>query len=128
VNVAENPAKFDPQEDRKGPVSVAVAVEKGGDAVGVEVKSTRMVITGDSDMVANSALNMGLGANLDFFINSLNWLLEREALIGIASRSPLILQLGLNEQQSQALILKLVLGLPAVVAVVGLMVWWRRRA
>ena len=71
---------------------------------------------------------MGLGANLDFFINSLNWLLEREALIGIASRSPLILQLGLNEQQSQSMILKLVLGLPAVVAVIGLMVWWRRRA
>jgi len=129
VDLTENPPRFDPGVDRVGPVSVAVAAEKGGRVGGleVEIKPTRLVVLGDSYFVANGAMSSGVGGNVDFFMSALNWLVERETLMGIAPKAPGVLHLDMNQKQKQAAYLAIV-GLPAAgVALIGLLVWFRRR-
>ncbi|MEM7397175.1 MAG: GldG family protein, partial [Verrucomicrobiota bacterium] len=48
-NIERNPMKFDPGADRQGPVSIAVAVEKGLERVDMKIRPTRLVVFGDSE-------------------------------------------------------------------------------
>lgn len=117
--------QFDPQVDIAGPVPVAAAIERGPVAgVHVQIRPTRLVVIGDSQFASNGGL---LGANLDFFLNCVNWLLDREALLDLAPKTLGELQLVLDARQLRRLFVALVLGLPALVAVLGLGMAWRRR-
>lgn len=128
ANLSASPAKFDPEVDRAGPVSVAVAVEKGPvNGIEVELKPARMVVIGDSYFVSNGALNSAVGGNADFFLSALNWLLEREALMAIAARAPGELKLDMDSGQIRNAFLVLSFAVPAAVALLGLVVWLRRR-
>lgn len=124
----QRPAKFDAGVDRPGPVSVAVAVEKGPvSEIEVEIKPTRMVVVGDSSFVSNGGLRGGVGGSLDFFMSAMNWLLEREALMAIAPKVPGKLRLDMNRDQMRTLFLIIVVAVPAAVAFIGLTVWLKRR-
>lgn len=128
VDLNQNPPVFDAGQDRQGPVSVAVAVERGAvSGIQVELRPTRMVVVGDSDFISNGALNGGVGGNVDFFMSALNWLLEREELIAITPKPPSELRLDMHRGLVRTAFLLIVLGLPAVVAVAGLLVWVCRR-
>jgi len=129
-------------EDLAGPVSVGVAVERTADATPTAAATTgaattgaaasaarpkaRLVVFGDSDFISNAAL-LRLG-NLDLALNSLHWLTEKDALIGIEPRQPEQVVLTMTPEQGRALILIVLLGLPAMAAAGGLSVWWRRRS
>lgn len=129
MNLAQSPAVFDEGVDQAGPIPVAAAVEKGtvGD-IKVELRSTRIVIVGDSDFVSNGALSSGVGGNTGFFLNALNWLLEREALIAISPKPPIELRLDMDRSQQRIATLLIVGGAPALVLVLGLFVGWVRRS
>lgn len=127
-NMKESPARFDSKTDRPGPISVAVAVEKGPvSGIEVELKPARMVIVGDSLFVSNGALSEGVGGNEDFFMSAVNWLLERDALMGIAPKKPGELRLDMDRDRLRIAFLLVVAGIPGVVAFIGLMVWLKRR-
>jgi ABC-type uncharacterized transport system involved in gliding motility auxiliary subunit len=112
--------------DEPGPVSVAVAVERGaGPGIDVEIRPTQLVVFGDSDFLANDAAS---GGNLDLFLSALNWLVEREELMAIAPKPIEEMRLVINERQLRLLFWAFVLGLPGAVCAVGLVVWVRRRA
>ncbi len=83
-NADEQPPIFDAAEDRGGPLSLAVAVERGaaGD-MDMHLRPTRLVVVGDSGFAVNGGL---AGANADFFLNAMNWLLDRERLLDAAPR------------------------------------------
>lgn len=121
-----NKAKYDPASDKKGPLILAAAVESGNlPGTPVELASTRMVVVGSSAFVANGAIN---GANLDFFLNSVTWLLNKpERVIGISPKMPREFRLSLTELQLKTLKSTLIFGLPGGVAAIGIIVWWRRR-
>ncbi|MFC1461505.1 GldG family protein [Verrucomicrobiota bacterium] len=122
----QNPPTFDPEVDRPGPVSVAVAVEKGAlRDMDVEIKPTRIVVVGDSAMVSNGALLAGY--NTDFFLCALNWLLEREGSLVIATKEPVRLRIAMSLGQARLVYWITVVGVPAIVAVLGLIVWAVRR-
>ncbi|MBU4365533.1 MAG: GldG family protein [Verrucomicrobia bacterium] len=126
LSVNQNPLKFDPGVDQGGPVPVAVAIEKGPvPGMEVELQPTRLVIVGDSVLVANGAL-LG-GYNPDFFMNALNWLLERKETLMIASREPATIQVALDRGHLRRLSALVVVGLPGLVGLLGLMVWAQRR-
>ena len=124
-------AAFD-AADMRGPVSMAVAYEKG---VGVGEqnqstedpsfkKKTRVVVFGDSDWVQNERLTFG--KHRDLILNSLGWLAGEEGGVSIRPRflKPSI------EPISRNAILGLLassLLLPELILVFGLMVWWNRR-
>ncbi len=128
ADLAQQPPRYDEGVDRRGPVSVAVAVERGRVAgLNVEIRPTRLVVVGDSFFVSNGALQSGLGGNVDFMLSAVNWLLEREQLLEIAPRRPDRLELALDRGRARLLFLLCVVGLPAVAGGVGALVWWRRR-
>lgn len=128
ADLKQYPPRFDEGVDRRGPVSLAVAVEKGSlSGLDVEIEPTRLVVIGGSAFVSNGALKTGVGGNVDFFMNAVNWLLERETLLAIAARSPGIIEHGLSRGRIQLLFLLTSALVPAAVALVGLVIWWKRR-
>ncbi|MBN2302318.1 MAG: GldG family protein [Lentisphaerae bacterium] len=127
-NLNQNPPKFDVEVDKAGPIAVAAAIEKGAiSGIDVEIKPTRIVVVGDSYFVSNSALKRGAGGNADFFMSAINWLVEREALMAVAPRTPGELRLDMSRQLLRTTHLLIGGGTPLVIALIGLMVWLIRR-
>jgi ABC-type uncharacterized transport system involved in gliding motility auxiliary subunit len=112
-----------------GPLNIAVAVEKGGvEDQRVKMDSSRMVAVGNGEMLSNNAYRLSEGASLDITINVLNWLLDREAVIGIPPKEKTTLTISLNEKQLQSIAIAVMVIVPGIVALFGLLVWWQRRA
>jgi len=127
TQVKESSARYDPNTgDLRGPITLAVAVERGASrkALDVQIRPSRMVVFGDSDFVSNGAL---AGGNQDLFMSALNWLIDREVLMAIAPKPIEEVKLELTHRQLQRLFWVNVLGLPFVAVLVGLLVWFRRR-
>lgn len=122
VKLQKNQAMMD-DKDRRGPVPMAVAVEPSA-AGTMEREGMRMVVFGSSGFIRNSGLS---GGNVDLFMNSLNWLLKRQQLIGIAPKTPQEFTLALNAYQMRALFLTEVVAIPLAVAAIGFLVWLQRR-
>ncbi|MCX7008601.1 MAG: GldG family protein, partial [Kiritimatiellaeota bacterium] len=123
----QNPVRFDAGVDHKGPLGVAVAVEKGSapGALDTQIKPVRLVVFGDSGFLANSAL---IGGNADLFQSALNWLLDRKELMAIAPKTVAEYRLVLEASHLRLLGWLVIGGLPALVAILGMAVWLRRRS
>lgn len=118
-------ATFDPSTDLPGPLPLAVAVETSKPrGVDVDIGVTRMVVVGTSRFVDNSSL---AGGNLDFFMNSLNWLLQREQLVAVSPKTPEEFRLDMSPSQQMAVYILVMGGMPLAVAIVGIAVWLGRR-
>ena len=126
-NLTETPSHYDETQDRAGPIPIAVAVERGAQSrIDMELQPTRMVVIGDSDFVSNIALENAGGGNADFFMNSINWLLERDTLMAISPKSPLNVRLQMDQRQIKTAYLVIVALIPMVVAMLGILIWVRR--
>jgi hypothetical protein len=79
---------------------------------------------GTSRFVDNSDL---AGGNLDFFMNSLNWLLQREQLVAVSPKTPQEFRLTMYPNQQMAVYLLVMAGMPLAVGALGFMVWLGRR-
>ncbi|MCX7591667.1 MAG: GldG family protein, partial [Kiritimatiellae bacterium] len=126
-DLEQRPFVFDPQRDRKGPLTVAVAVERGGAPADAYIRATRLVVVGDSSFVSNAVLRGGAAGNAVFFMNALNWLLEREALLAIPAKPPQELHLDLTRRQIYAAFFFMACALPLLLALIGMSVGIRRR-
>lgn len=124
----QHPAKFDPAtpdyQDPQG-ISMGVAVEKGAEGLDVQIRPSRLVVIGDSDFVSNAGLT---GGDQDVFMGALNWLLEREELIGIAPKPVQKVKLLMTRAQLNILFWIALLAVPGLFAVSGFLVWLRRRS
>jgi hypothetical protein len=127
-NPATEPqAVKDPQKDNLGPLTLAVALERGGiQDPRVKVETGRMVLAGNAAFLSNEGLRVS-EAGLDFAVNSLNWLINREQLAGIPPKPKQAVSLSLDEKQMARLALSVVGIIPAIAALIGVAVWWRRR-
>ncbi|MBM4153138.1 MAG: hypothetical protein FJ220_06425, partial [Kiritimatiellaceae bacterium] len=79
----QSPAKYNRNtDDLSGPVSLAVAVEKGDTQglLNIQIRPSRLVVFGDSTFVSNSGLT---GGDTSLFMSAINWLLDREELMAI---------------------------------------------
>ncbi|MCS7049755.1 MAG: GldG family protein [Verrucomicrobiae bacterium] len=119
--------EYTPNVDERGALSLAVAVETSRPAgVELSVAQTRLVVIGSSAMAANGTIG-GAPGNLDFFMNTLNWLLQREQLIAVAPKRPQEFSLSMTPTQARTVYVLSIAGLPLAVAVLGLVVWIQRR-
>ena len=117
---------YDEGKDKASPLYVAASVQKG--ALGdkrVQTNAARMIVIGNSIFVENKSFTE---ESAGFFLSSVNWLLEREALIGIPPKQIKTTSLSLTDPQIQTMFWACVLAIPAFCLVLGVMVWWRRRA
>jgi ABC-type uncharacterized transport system involved in gliding motility auxiliary subunit len=111
---------FRPGKDYKGPLTVAVA----GTLTGGKTEG-RFVALGTSSLAANVYLNFQ--GNRDFFMNSINWLSAEEDLISIRPKPPESQHLNLTQAQMSKILYLGVIGLPLLIILVGVSVWWGRR-
>jgi ABC-2 type transport system permease protein len=124
----DSKATFDSKTDHAGPLSLAVAVEKGGvEDNRVKLDTSRMIVVGNAELLNANALRISEGLNIDFAMNGINWLLDREELAGIPPKEKTNVVFSLDDKQLGRIWLG-VITIPAFVALLGLTVWWRRRA
>src|SRR5437660_3477516 len=108
-------------------LTIGAAVEKGGSAdQRVQVNSARLIVVSNASFVQDNAITQDQ-QGLDFISGSVNWLLSREQLIGIAPKIPKPLTFSLSEEALRRLRWIVLVLMPLVPAAIGTMVWWQRR-
>jgi ABC-type uncharacterized transport system involved in gliding motility auxiliary subunit len=117
-----NSPAIDPTKGKKGPFALAAA---GTWNTGKEGGQGRFVAVGSSDWAANYILRFN--GNRDLFLNMMNWLSSDEDLISVRPKEPEDRRLTLNRRQMTTVFYSSVIGLPLLVILAGLGVWWRRR-
>lgn len=118
----------DAKKDTANPLTIGVSIEKGGSAdERVQMNSSRMVVVSNATFVQDNALTQDQ-QGLDFISGSVNWLLSREQLIGIAPKVPQTLTFNLTEDQLRGMRWIVLVLMPLLFVVLGSAVWWKRRA
>src|SRR4029453_9635793 len=103
------------------------AIEKGGSAdERVQVNSSRLVVVSNSTFIQDNAITQDQ-QGLDFMSGSVNWLLSREQLIGIAPKVSKPLTFSLSGDVLARLRWIVLVFMPLIPAVIGTVVWWQRR-
>jgi hypothetical protein len=125
----EDQAKLqaDAKQGSNVPITIGASIEKGGSAdERVQVNSSRLVVVSNATFVQDNAVTQDQQA-LDFISGSVNWLLSREQLIGIAPKVSKPLTFSLNEEALARLRWIVLVFMPLIPAVIGTVVWWQRR-
>lgn len=141
-------AEFVEGRDRAGPVTLLAFAERkpefisSSEAVmrelrGEKVKAgepdpnskiktrSRLVVVGDSDFATNSFFHiMGNGK---LFLNAVNYLAAQKNLMGIAPRTYDEPRVNLTNRQMKGTFFLSIVLIPALMALVGIAVWWRQR-
>jgi ABC-type uncharacterized transport system involved in gliding motility auxiliary subunit len=113
-------------EDKKGPISVAVAVTANLKNLGIDKKGEAKIVAVGSAAFANNRYT-NIFFNRDFFLNATNWLVGQEEMISIRPRSIRTSRFQLTEGEGAAIFYLSFLILPEILLIIGLAVWWRRR-
>jgi hypothetical protein len=131
----EGVIQFDEKVDMEGPLplaayaTVGTKAEAGGaaeeESAPAQKPEGRVAAVGDADFASNAWLNFY--GNADFFANLVNWLAERESLIGVAPNKMKASLVHLTPGQETLMFYSTVWGLPIAVGVLGFVVWNRRR-
>ena len=107
--------------DRKGPISVGVAVtadlKKKGEA--------KIVVLGSSTFANNKFIRVFF--NRDLLLNISNWLVGEDEFITIGPRSIRSSRIDLTAREGSTIFYLSFLVLPEILLVMGLAVWWKRR-
>jgi ABC-type uncharacterized transport system involved in gliding motility auxiliary subunit len=121
----QSPVKYDSNSDLPGPVSMAVAVEKGASPkLDMQIRPSRIIVFGDTGFVSNGALT---GGNPSLFLSTLNWLIDREQLMDIAPNALNDTRLKLTQAEARILFWSAVGGIPSLIALLGITLWIIRR-
>ncbi|NLG79990.1 MAG: GldG family protein [Firmicutes bacterium] len=143
---------FDAKADIKGPLVLAYAVERalepkveakeatktqagsagdgakekaGATGAGSAGSRARMLVVGNASFLDNDVVTFQ--GNIDFFMNSVGWLVGKEESITIRAKSPSFSQVYLTGQQASLVFYSTVVGLPLLFVLVGGGIWLRRR-
>ncbi len=117
---SEAPLRYDAERDMLGPVTVAVAAERGGGtAADLGFRATRIVVIGDGLFASNGRLGRRYSANRDFTLNAVNWLTEIEAATKTSLGGDMALVSGLDRNGWMKVLLWFSGVLPGAVLVLG---------
>lgn len=117
--------RVDP-EDTQPPVYLGASIERG------HVRDARLRVDSARMVVVSNALLLDPATRLDnhqtFVINSVNWMLSREKLIGIPSVRKQTFRLELTNDQRTKIFWVTALVFPGGLLALGFMIWSFRRA
>lgn len=110
--------------DVDGPFNLAVAVTE---KIENSNKSTELVVVSSSDILNSQSISLTKGGNLDFFMNSIGWLSQREDKITIRAKdiSPDVITVNQGQVYTLALISMFII--PIFIITSGTIVWYKRR-
>ena len=116
---------FDEKKDIRGPINIAVALERK-----YGKKGQRVVVVGNGNFLANTFV--GNGGNLDLGVNIVNWLAGDDNLITIQPKLLKDVNIHIPEDTISRWIAVFVffgfrLILPIGLLVAGVVIWWKRR-
>ena len=122
----EKDTAFDEKEDHKAPLYLAACITRGAANDDRFAEGTsRMVVIANTDFLSS---DKQLAENIDFLASSANWLMNRQALIGIGPRSLGIYKLPILEAQVSFINRVNLFFIPAFLILIGAFVWSSRRA
>ena len=115
---------IDPKDpkNKKGPLTLAAA---GTYNTGKENSQGRFVVVGSSTWAANRFI--GFNGNDDLASNAVNWLSSDEDLISIRPKPEEDRRITMTGSQLSWVRAVSQFGLPLVVVIMGVSVWWKRR-
>jgi ABC-type uncharacterized transport system involved in gliding motility auxiliary subunit len=122
TNLASSEIRIDPNKDKHGPFTLAVA---GTYAGAKPSESGRFVVIGNSSWASNQAL--GFSGNRNLLLNMVNWLSSDEDLISIRPVQPEDRRINLTRAQFRMVQITSQFFLPLIVIFGGVMVWLKRR-
>lgn len=116
----ENPLQVDTAVDSRGPVSVAAAARW---------RNSRVVVFGSERGVINRRMGAAVQRdyNRELFLAGLAWLAGDSAKVAIGPKLPEQPRMVVDDRILGRLFLVTVVGLPVLIMLAGLLVWWRRR-
>ncbi|PKO25682.1 MAG: ABC transporter [Betaproteobacteria bacterium HGW-Betaproteobacteria-8] len=122
---ADAKAAFNDKTDIRGPINIAVALERE-----YGKKGQRVVVVGNGNFLANTFI--GNGGNLDFGVNIVNWLAGDDDLITILPKPLKDVNVVIPSDPWNRFLTMLIffgfrLVLPIVLLVAGVVIWWKRR-
>ena len=118
--------------DPKGPLTLAVAVDRGGSSgasstsPSTGTNSSRIVIFGSPDLVSNTALQQVPG-NQTLFLNAADWVAQQDNLINIRPPDTTPRTMALIGWQMNLIGVSSIVLLPLAILAAGAAVWWTRR-
>ena len=120
TNALATKPRFDKQHDTPGPAVIALALQRN-----INDREQRIVVVGSGAFLANSFA--GNAGNVDLGVSMVNWLAGEERLITLQPRAAKDSSLVLGKTQLTAIGIGFLVGLPLLLAGVGLYIWWKRR-
>ncbi len=119
MEFAGGKVSFDEGKDKKGPITLAVVIEKTL-AKGKEI----LAIFGDSDFARNGYFkNQG---NSNLFLNTINYLAEDEDAISIRPKEIEDSRLTLTQADVKSLFYLVVIAIPLIVVILGVVIFFKR--
>lgn len=116
-----NGVDYDADKDRTTELVVAATVERGEPDT---PEGGRALVVGNSKYLLDDALTQQCA---DFTVAGVNWLLKREALVGIPPRELKLFTLTIPETRLSLIFLLVVVTMPVIAGCVAVTLWWRRR-
>jgi ABC-type uncharacterized transport system involved in gliding motility auxiliary subunit len=116
--------RFDASRDQPGPLNAAIVVD-GKLKDSKATRNTRLVVFGSSFFATNNYSRFA--GNLDFFMNSVSWVMEDESLISIRAKEEGPGKIELSQKAGTFIFLLTVILIPLAVAMGGLAFWVIRR-
>lgn len=114
------------EEDTKQPIYLAASVERGSvPDERLRVDSCRMIVVGNASMLDKKS---AIAINRDFVAAGINWMVNREKLIGAPPKLKHSYRIQLNPRQNELIFWITAIAMPGLVLVLGLMIWASRRA
>ncbi len=125
TNLANTEPEFNEEQDQKGPFTVAALLTSK--RMGQDHKpESAIVIVGNAAFATNGWLTYP--GNTDFFLKTMAWLAQEEALVSLTPKDPAFHPFVPNPSQEQALVFFQVLFVPLLTLFIGLSVWKKRRS
>lgn len=131
----EGSVAYDPEsDDVSGPLTLGETLTRPAAAPGdtgsgdappaSDAREQRIAVVGDGDFLSNAFL--GYGGNLDLGLAIMRWLTHNEAFIDIPATTAPDRGLSLSRSATRLMGFGFLLGLPALLLVLGIGIWWRR--
>lgn len=112
--------------DIEGPFNLAVLIEDNwfNDS---ESYQSKVVVISSPTLFDSGTNQISSGANLDFFMNTVNFLVDRQDSISIRSKSLATEYLQLDQTQALIIIAIALIIIPIIIFAIGIVIWLRRK-
>lgn len=123
---SESPPRYDPNIDVGPPVKIgAIAERKVDSSLGISLPGGKLTVIGTSNFVTNSRIRSA--GNLYFIMNTIKYSIDRASRLNIPPRPIRKVKLDLSLEQLHLARYLIWFGSPAVVGLLGLIVYLSRR-